>query len=224
MYAASLPLLCTDVSLSFCDNRPRGVQYICYVGVWLGWMSEATFVDHWVLHHDGDWRIHQLLTSLFAHADFWHLLGNMVSLWAFGLIIEGKVGAIKMLAIYLGVGLSANVLESLMFAHGGSLGASTAIYGLMMLAVLWAPRNEMEVIYWFFYFVGRMTPTVQAVVGFFIAWDCVDALLLGRAFSTPVLHLLGAVLAAPIGILMLKKQWVECEGWDLLTIWKTENQ
>ena len=76
------------------------------LAVWFGWMNEATFVDHWVLHHDGNWRVHQLLTSLFAHADFWHLLGNMVSLWAFGLIIEGKVGAIKMLAIYLGVGLS----------------------------------------------------------------------------------------------------------------------
>ena len=40
----------------------------------------------------------QWITSNFLHADIFHLIGNMLFLWAFGIIVEGKLGVAKMLA------------------------------------------------------------------------------------------------------------------------------
>ena len=48
----------------------------------------------------------QWLTNIFLHADILHLLGNMVWLWAFGLIVEGKLGWWKYLLVYLGIGIA----------------------------------------------------------------------------------------------------------------------
>ena len=47
----------------------------------------------------------QWLSHNFLHADFLHLLGNMVFLWAYGIVVEGKVGWWPFLLIYLGIGI-----------------------------------------------------------------------------------------------------------------------
>jgi len=187
-----------------------------------GTISDQAYLDWWILNYD-DFNPVTLLTSAFAHAGFWHLFGNMIFLWAFGLIIEGKLGWKRYLPLYLGLCIVPNIIEALIMVPfsggGGSLGASTAISGLVAMALLWAPRNEMDVIIWFI-FVIHVELAVYTVAGFFIVWDLLGALLLGFAMSTSVLHLLGVVVGLPLGVLFLKKGWVDCEGWDLLTIRK----
>ncbi len=97
-------------------------------------------------HGDG---LHPLqwLTSFFIHGGVFHLLGNMIFLWSFGLIVEGKVGPLLFTALYLGIGLFQNMVEQIIFLPfptGPSLGASSAIYGIMMIALLWAPQDNVK--------------------------------------------------------------------------------
>ena len=47
----------------------------------------------------------QWLTTNFLHSDIFHLLFNMLFLWVFGPVVEGKLGVFKMLAVYLGIGI-----------------------------------------------------------------------------------------------------------------------
>ena len=47
----------------------------------------------------------QWVTSNFVHLSFLHLAGNMMFLWAFGLIVEGKLGWRKFLAVYFAAGV-----------------------------------------------------------------------------------------------------------------------
>ena len=51
----------------------------------------------------GDGRLHPLqwVTHNFLHFGFMHLAGNMLFLWAFGIVVEGKLGALKYLLAYL---------------------------------------------------------------------------------------------------------------------------
>src|SRR5262245_31066595 len=51
-----------------------------------------------VLQYGHGLRPWQWITSNFVHDGFFHLLGNMVSLWTFGLVVEGKVGWLRFLA------------------------------------------------------------------------------------------------------------------------------
>jgi len=77
----------------------------------------------------------QWLTCHFMHAGFMHLIGNMISLWAFGLVIEGKLGPWKTLLVYLGIGVVHGAFVQIaMLGHEPNycLGASAVIYGLAL--------------------------------------------------------------------------------------------
>ena len=70
----------------------------------------------------------QWITSNYIHGGLEHLIGNMLILWAFGLIVEGKVGWWKFLLLYNGIGIAECALEqtiTLPFSEGASLGASS---------------------------------------------------------------------------------------------------
>ena len=90
----------------------------------------------------------QWLTCLFMHADLGHLIGNMIFLWSFGLLLEGKLGCWLFALVYLGMGMFQSFAEQLLmfFASGSSLGASGAIFSLLALVVIFAPLNSFETI------------------------------------------------------------------------------
>jgi membrane associated rhomboid family serine protease len=96
----------------------------------------------------GEWKPYQLLTSMFLHGGFWHLLGNMVFFCAIGLTLEALWGRSIFLGFYLLVGVAACIPEIILPASVPSLGASGAIAGIMggflvslhktKLKILWA--------------------------------------------------------------------------------------
>ena len=84
------------------------------------------------------------LTSNFDHEGFWHIAGNMIFLWSFGLIVEGKLGWWRTLLIYLGLGIVQSAIEQMLMLFGPAimcLGASAIICGFMAMSLVWAPEN-----------------------------------------------------------------------------------
>ncbi len=80
-----------------------------------------------------------LIMSLFLHADFFHLFGNMLYLWIFGGPVEDRIGPRLFTYYYFGAGLWSTALWGVLEAivHPGkpgyALGASGAISGIMAL-------------------------------------------------------------------------------------------
>lgn len=72
-----------------------------------------------------------MLTSLFVHGSFIHVLFNMFSLFIFGRILEPAIGRWRFLVLYLLSGFGGSVAVLLLNPGGGVLGASGAIFGLM---------------------------------------------------------------------------------------------
>src|SRR6266478_3889474 len=68
------------------------------------------FVDNWGLVPD-DLHVITLLTSMFLHGGWLHLLGNMLFLWVFGRNIEDLIGGGRFLIFYLVCGLAAAVVQ-----------------------------------------------------------------------------------------------------------------
>jgi hypothetical protein len=104
-----------------------------------------------------------------------------------------------------------------------ALGASTAIYGLIGIAVIWAPKNELDVVYfvWFLFriYTGTTEIAIMFVAMFYIGLDMLSAFWTGFEMSTPVLHLPGALLGLIVGVFMLKRGLVDCENWDIFAVW-----
>jgi membrane associated rhomboid family serine protease len=108
-----------------------------------------------------------LLTSMFLHGSWLHLLGNMLYLWIVGDNVEEVLGSVRYLIVYLACGLmgslaqiAANPLSDI-----PNLGASGAIAGIMGAYVVWFPRNQMRVL--LFNFITMLPAAV--VIGVWIA-------------------------------------------------------
>ncbi|MER6356718.1 rhomboid family intramembrane serine protease [Streptomyces sp. NPDC001634] len=77
----------------------------------------------------GQW--YRLLTAMFLHGSYIHILFNMLSLWWIGAPLEAALGRARYLALYFTSGLAGSALTYLIAApNQPSLGASGAIFGL----------------------------------------------------------------------------------------------
>ena len=83
-----------------------------------------------------------LLTSIFMHGSWGHLLGNMVFLWVFGNNIEDSMGHLRFIAFYLICGVAASAAHIVLApaSEVPMVGASGAISGIMGAYVLLYPR------------------------------------------------------------------------------------
>jgi len=83
-----------------------------------------------------------LITYMFLHGDWLHLLGNMVFLWVFGDNIEDAMGSLRFVLFFLLCGIAAGLAH--VFMHAGSdaplIGASGAIAGIIGAYVMLYPR------------------------------------------------------------------------------------
>ncbi|MEU3662544.1 rhomboid family intramembrane serine protease [Streptomyces sp. NPDC032940] len=78
---------------------------------------------------EGQW--YRLLTAMFLHGSYMHILFNMLSLWWLGGPLEGALGRARYLALYFCSGLAGSALSYLIAEpNQPSLGASGAIFGL----------------------------------------------------------------------------------------------
>jgi membrane associated rhomboid family serine protease len=181
--------------------------------------------ENWILWYGEGLHPEQWLTSIFMHASFDHLVGNMLFLWVFGLVVEGKLGWQKLLACYLSIGVGQSMIEQIMMLPfsgegGGSLGASAAIFGLMAMAAVWAPKNDITFGYVIFFRWGTFDVSILALAVFYAGMEILFLMLSGGREGSSWLHLMGMALGAPLAIVMLRRGVVDCEGWDLLHVWK----
>jgi membrane associated rhomboid family serine protease len=93
--------------------------------------------------------LHTLFTSMFLHADIFHIAGNMLYLYIFGDNIEDFFGHLRFLLFYFVCGIVADLAHILTITSTAgllipTLGASGAISGVMGAYVLLYPRARIE--------------------------------------------------------------------------------
>lgn len=105
-----------------------------------------------------------VLTSMFMHAGWMHLIGNMVYLWIFGDNVEDRLGHSLFLVFYLVCGLAATALQTFFSMNSSipNVGASGAIAGILGAYLLMFPRQRVQVL------MGRAVVPMSAliVIGF----------------------------------------------------------
>ncbi len=110
------------------------------------------------------------VTSVFVHAGFIHLIGNMIFLWIFGNAVNYKFGQIFYLAFFLICAISAGMFHYA-FETTPVVGASGAINGVMGAFLVFFPRNNIRVLL-VIYFVGKSFYISSIwVILMWVGWD-----------------------------------------------------
>jgi|SRR6185312_363975 len=96
-----------------------------------------------------------LLSSLFLHGGWTHIIGNMLFLWAFGKSLEDAMGHTKFLIFYLACGVAAGATHAFfnMYTTAPTVGASGAIAGVMGAYLIKFPRARIHTLVFLFFFV-----------------------------------------------------------------------
>ncbi|HSH44554.1 MAG TPA: rhomboid family intramembrane serine protease [Longimicrobiales bacterium] len=95
------------------------------IGVWLAFIPSMTLVRPW-----------GVVTYMFVHGGFFHLFFNMLILFFFGPPLEGMWGSREFLKFYIISGLGGAALSYLFAYDAAVVGASAAIYGVMLAFAL----------------------------------------------------------------------------------------
>ena len=182
----------------------------------------------------GDGRLHpvQWVTHNFLHFGFLHLAGNMLFLWAFGIVVEGKLGVLKYLLAYLAIGTLHGAVVQIMLRNSGmdqhAAGASAIVYGLLAVCMVWAPRNELNcivilligfrtlVFHWDLYYTTVALFYIGEQAFGLLFWGTLG----GKVLISELGHLSGAFWGTIVAIALVKAGLVDCEGWDLFALWK----
>jgi membrane associated rhomboid family serine protease len=102
-------------------------------------------------------RLHlsSILTSMFIHGGWLHILGNMWFLWIFGRGVENVLGHVKYLFFYLLCGVAAAVVHVVVNSHSPvpTVGASGAIAGVMGAYLIKFPRARIVTLVFIVFFV-----------------------------------------------------------------------
>ena len=143
-----------------------------------------------------------ILTAMFMHGSWSHILGNMVFLWAFGPEMEDAMNPVKYLVFYLAGGFVAMLAQIAMSPSSTvpNLGASGAIAAVMGGFLVTYPRDEIKSILIIFIFVRITMIPAALLIGF---WFLTQLISIGQVAGTAqtggvayVAHIGGVIFGA----------------------------
>ncbi|MFQ6104111.1 MAG: rhomboid family intramembrane serine protease [Candidatus Glassbacteria bacterium] len=117
-------------------------------------------------------------TSMFLHAGWWHLLGNMLYLWIFGDNVEDTMGHGRFFIFYLLCGMGSSIAHSVTNSSSTvpALGASGAIAGVLGAYILLFPNSRVVTVVPIFFFLHFIEVPAFLFLGFWFLLQLMSGL------------------------------------------------
>ena len=147
-----------------------------------------------------------LISSMFLHGGWMHLIGNMTYLYIFGDNIEDKLGKFKFLIFYISCGIFAGLCQALIDVNSEipMIGASGAISGILGAYLILFPKKKIKVFFWFFIFIKIFRIPAMYVIG---CWIFIQFFSLNNSEESNIAYLahIGGFISGIILIFMFRK-------------------
>jgi membrane associated rhomboid family serine protease len=185
--------------------------------------GDSSFVAPLILQ-PSDPHLWQYFTYAFLHANWLHILGNMLFLYIFGNNINDRLGNLGYLAFYLAGAVFAGigyVLVERTGGGGGVLGASGAVAAVTGAYLILLPRSHITIVY-FFFFVGIAE---IASLWFILLFFCLDVLgqiapeyIGGTEAVAHAAHISGTIFGAAVSIVLLVTGLLPRDPFDVVAM------
>ena len=172
-----------------------------FVMQWSAIPAQITSGHHWIT----------ILTAMFMHGSWSHIIGNMIFLWAFAPEIEDAMGTVRYLIFYLAGGLIAMLAQVAADPHSTvpNLGASGAIAAVMGAFIVTYPRDQIKSVLFIFVFFKVTYIPAALLIGFWFLSQLVHAGAVAQTQTGGVAYLAhvgGFIFGAVFG------RWFEQSG------------
>jgi membrane associated rhomboid family serine protease len=114
-----------------------------------------------------------LITHMFLHGGWLHVIGNLLYLWIFGDNVEDRFGSVQYLIFYLLCGIVAAIGQGLI-APGPMVGASGAIAGVLGAYLLLSPTARISTLVFLGFFITIVELPALIVIGMFIVLQILE--------------------------------------------------
>jgi membrane associated rhomboid family serine protease len=138
-----------------------------FVAKWAAVPAEILAGHHWIT----------ILTAMFMHASWSHIIGNMIFLWAFGPEIEDAMNPVRYAIFYLMGGTAAMLAQIAVTPHSTvpSIGASGAIAAVMGAFIVTYPSDEIRSLLVIFVFVRVTFIPAAVLIGIWFLLQLINA-------------------------------------------------
>jgi membrane associated rhomboid family serine protease len=157
-----------------------GQHTSCELGVFPGWAT--------------------ILTSMFMHGGWLHLIGNMWFFWIFGNNIEDSTGRLRFVVFYLLCGIVAGLTQSLISPGSAvpMVGASGAISGVMGAYVVLYPRVRVHMLIFLGFYVTTIAVPAYLMLGYWFLLQIVGGGLAKEMGGTAFFAHVGGFVAGAL--------------------------
>jgi membrane associated rhomboid family serine protease len=120
-----------------------------------------------------------LISYQYLHGGFLHIFGNMLFLWVFGDNVEDRLGKLKYFIFYTVCGISAAVIQSLVYPNSNIplIGASGAISGILGAYAVMFPRAQILTLIFIFFFIDVIVLPASLWIGIWFLMQFMSALI-----------------------------------------------
>jgi membrane associated rhomboid family serine protease len=153
-----------------------------------------------------------LITSMFLHGGWLHMIGNMLFLWIYGDNVEHRLGHVGYLGAYLASGAAATLGYAAVLPESAGytplVGASGAISGVLGCYFVWFPSNRVRLLVALLpFYVDVWKVNARVVLGIYVVIDNLLPFLITRSGTSGVAHgaHLGGFLAGAAGAVMIDR-------------------
>ncbi|MCE5280156.1 MAG: rhomboid family intramembrane serine protease [Planctomycetaceae bacterium] len=169
-------------------------------------------------------ELYQFFTSIFLHAGWGHLLGNMVFLWVFGNGINDRLGHLGYAAFYIAGGIVASLGYLALSGQAPVLGASGAISAVTGAYLVLLPRTHVMVLLVLPLIIPFEISSLYFVLFYFIENLIMTLGMLGAGSASTgggvayAAHLAGAVFGIVMTAGLLAARLLPRDAYDLLSL------
>lgn len=151
-----------------------------------------------------------LLTSLFLHGSWIHILGNMWFLFIFGKNVEDWLGHTRFILFYLVCGIGASLVQVLFnpLSSIPTIGASGAVAGVLGGYFVLYPRARVLCVVPLFFFIRIVAIPAFLFLGFWIVWQLFSQMTIGTYSNIAFLAHIGGFF---IGLFWIR--WLKLKRW-----------
>ena len=160
-----------------------------------------------------------LLSSMFLHGGFMHLIGNMLYLWIFGDNVEDAMGSGRFLLFYLLCGLAASLAQIAVAPSSAipMIGASGAIAGVLAAYFMLFPYAKIMTVIPIFFFLRVVSLPAVILLGFWFILQVLNgAGAIGSSSGVAWFAHIGGFVAGAVLVFPLRRRGVPVVLWRML--------